>query len=121
MAVIRDKNTGEPIAWTADDPIAKREGPSPQPYPGEAGSTMMRSSEYTAGKNLDQAEMAMNGSKEQVDARPSQKWTDEYGTVWSSKPPEANLMTIQDDMGKTIKFEKTNPNPETTSAYSTDN
>jgi len=121
MAVIRDKNTGEPIAWTADDPIAKREGPSPQPYPGEAGSTMMRSSEYTAGKNLDQAEMAMNGSKEQVDARPSQKWTDEYGTVWSSKPPEANLMTIQDDMGNTITFDKTNPNPESTSAYSTDN
>jgi hypothetical protein len=121
MAVIRDKNTGEPIAWTADDPIAKREGPSPQPYPGEAGSTLMRSSDLTAGKNLDQAEMAMNGSREQVDARPSQKWTDEYGTVWSSKPPDADLKTIQDDMGNTITYDPNNPNPESTSAYSTNN
>lgn len=100
MAVIRDKNTGEPIAWTSDDPIAKREGPSPTPYPGEAGSTMIRSSELTAAQNLDQAEMGMT---------PTQ----------APDTGSSNTTTIQDDYGNTITFDKDNPNPEASAAYST--
>jgi hypothetical protein len=65
--------------------------------------------------------MSMVGSREPSNTAPSQKWTDEYGTVWSSKPPDADLKTIQDDMGNTITFDRNNPNPESNAAYSTNN
>lgn len=113
MAKITDPKTGEFLGYTADDPMFSEDTTTRK-----ASSGMTRSS-YNAATSLDQAEMGMVGSREQSQAAPSQKWTDEYGTVWSSKPPDAELKTITDDQGNQITFDPKNPNPEASAAYST--
>lgn len=109
MAKIIDRNTGEFLGFTADDP--NYSGPD---NAGKSASQRLEdqiaaneAAKVDRARNLDQAEMGMNGSQ-----IPSGKYVDEYGTVWSSKPPDAGVVTVQDDYGNKLTFDRENPNPE---------
>jgi hypothetical protein len=107
MAKIVDPKTGEFLGYTADDPMYTPDTPANP-------SNRFTVKQYDAATSLDKAEMGMVGS--QTPSAPSQKWTDEYGTVWSSKPPTAGVVTVEDDYGNKLTFDRENPNPEVAAA-----
>lgn len=85
-------------------------------YDNSAARQRLEERRINAASRLDAAEMGMVGS-----TVPSGKWVDEYGTTWSSKPPDADLKTITDDYGNQITFDPSNPNPEAAAVTNSSN